>query len=417
MTGVLLNLSSSSSVISIGPSAGTLGTNNINLGFSAGSALSRQLSNNVLIGYNILKTDTLAPTNTTLVGSQVMANSQGASHFFNSSVTVVGSNVADLLTSANITRSTLLGASILPFVTSTLNSNNDFTDNAFLGCQILNSMTGASQQACRNTFLGSQILYQGVITNSVFDNVCIGWQSGIGMTGGAQTSVILGALAGFTGSGNYTNAMALGCQSLVGANNSCSIGAIGVTGGQNAMSVGIGVQVPTALLHVRGSKNVADPTNIFYVDSANTTGVFLVNSTGVQYYNYSVASYTPTLYNYYEEATLTLTSSGVWDVSQNVTVNAVRSGRKVMLFVTGVPSVTSTSGGGSITLSTVPTRFLPPSNAYTGMLVNNGGPQTANAEIISASGFITVYGTTSNGSFSSGNVGFYSFSLCFYTSN
>jgi hypothetical protein len=98
----------------------------------------------------------------------------------------------------------------------------------------------------------------------------------------------------------------------------------------------------------------------------HTTGVIpgaiqmgnAANSTEGIYLNNSVASYTPSLLGYYEEATSVLTGSGAFSNGPAMTAVYRRIGTFVMCFIPSTPVITASTTASGI-YSTVPARFRP----------------------------------------------------------
>jgi len=133
--------------------------------------------------------------------------------------------------------------------TGALNVNLDSHYSSALGYWALRD-----SNASFNTAVGSHALQSNTTGGN---NVAIGAEAGLtatpanaNTTGGNNT--FIGSYSGPGTSTQLNNAAAFGSNALVSASNSLVLGG---TGG-NAVNVGIGVEAPTALLHLHGQNNI-----------------------------------------------------------------------------------------------------------------------------------------------------------------
>lgn len=128
-------------------------------------------------------------------------------------------------------------------------------NNTFVGSSSGSSITTGSQ----NTFLGNTS-GNGVTTGD--NNVIIGQGAGVNHTT-ASNNVFIGNGSGFSTTTQYTNAVAIGYNARVNANNALVLG-------NTTTSVGIGVNAPVEKLEVNGNVQIDGATSEYKYGTAKT---------------------------------------------------------------------------------------------------------------------------------------------------
>ena len=212
-----------------------------------------------------------------------------------------------------------------------------------------NNNTGVGNNSLRNVSGGQ--------------NTCIGMESGVDIVNGAN-NVCIGYSAG---------------QNLVAGESNNIIISNNATAGDNGQ-----IKIGTQGLHTQGRITGAIT---FGNTSNNTEGIKLENNT---------ASYTPSLFNYYEEISGTITFSGT--VNTLGTYSLTRIGRMVHLRVGGF-SFISTSTNFLNSDAFIPVRFRPAQELLTSNLVLLNGIYGDGSTRIRTDGTITTYGGYGTGNF------------------
>lgn len=154
--------------------------------------------------------------------------------------------------------------------------------------------------------------------------------------------------------------------------------------------------------------------NRLVVPYTGGTGEVVVNgnltTTGGITMNNSIASYTPSILNYYEEtASVNLNFTGAWTATKTVTLT--RIGRIVTAaFATGTS--TATSAASLTSEANIPARFRPvATHIVLVQVVNNAATSTTPGNLqVATTGIITVFSNSAAGTFSnSANCGYNSF--------
>ncbi len=128
-------------------------------------------------------------------------------------------------------------------------------NNTFVGSSSGSSITTGSQ----NTFLGNTS-GNGVTTGD--NNVIIGQGAGVNHTT-ASNNVFIGNGSGFSTTTQYTNAVAIGYNARVNANNALVLG-------NTTTNVGIGVNAPVEKLEVNGNVQIDGATSEYKYGTAKT---------------------------------------------------------------------------------------------------------------------------------------------------
>ena len=139
------------------------------------------------------------------------------------------------------------------------------TDNSFFG-----GLAGeANTSGCCNSFFGLEA--GGANTTGNFNSFFGHVTGGNSQMGSRNT--LLGAFA-FVGSGNLTNATAIGANAQVTDSNSLVLGSIaGINNAAFSTNVGIGTSAPSARLHVVGNTNLIGNVGINTTDMTRTLTV------------------------------------------------------------------------------------------------------------------------------------------------
>jgi hypothetical protein len=181
-----------------------------------------------------------------------------------------------------------------------------------------------------------------------------------------------------------------------GVSNTSLIYEVSNTASDHVFYAGVGTNTQTELLRIPGSSG----------------GITLPTSGGV----------TKSVLNYYEVADLlSVPFTGIWAASQNINVGVSRLGNIVTLTAFGNVSAAVT-GAHVISGPTgvVPSRFRPPNNITSSIIVLNNSADAFGTVQIASNGNINIYNGpfgSSGGTFTaSGNGGFYAFTISYVIS-
>ncbi len=145
------------------------------------------------------------------------------------------------------------------FGVDALYSNTTGSYNTAVGAALVNSLAGSSDTAVGYQALNNNCNWRLVSSCAANNNTAVGYFAGVtadqGFTGNVTgaSDTFLGTYSA-TGSGNLSNATAIGANALVGESNALVLGSInGVNGATSSVNVGIGTTTPQATLEVNGT--------------------------------------------------------------------------------------------------------------------------------------------------------------------
>lgn len=274
----------------VGQNTGTSNTggNNVFVGFSSGSG-NTSGSGNAFFGSQSGQNSTTGSNNSFFGESAGFANTAGSNNnsFFGQSAgrsnsasdnaffgTLAGadnfSGANNSFFGSNAGRMNSLGIGNAFFGTATGFSNTTGNTNAFFGTNAGQSNTTGSNNAffgtlgggsnttgTRNSFFGD---LAGFPNTTGSDNAFFGAGAGSSNTTGSKNTVV--GNGANVGSGNLTNATAIGANSAVSQNNSLVLGSInGVNGAISDSNVGIGTTAPQQILHANGTTEILSTGN------------------------------------------------------------------------------------------------------------------------------------------------------------
>lgn len=359
----------------------TTGANNVAVGDAALQAAVTS-SGNVAIGKSagILNT----ASSNTFIGSSSAASSTTAT-----TCVCVGVNSGQAITT---------GASNIAIGPFAMGNGKPAITGASNNCIGSSSMgAGGAMSGSFNNSLGASSL--GSITTGDF-NAAVGHQAGLSLTTGGS-NMLFGVSAGnslTTGSANTLIGIAAGTSYTTEANNICLSNA-GTVADSGVIRIGTAGTQTTGFI----------PGIMSFGEAANATnGIKLLNN---------IASYTPSLLNFYEESyTNSITWSNAINASSNVRLAKV--GKMVIAEFSLVNAATAASG--TINgVGAIPARFRPTQALVYSVLVdNNTTPGITQFGIfnVSAAGDIVIYGTELSTAFGAGgNTGFHAISYSWTT--
>ena len=226
-----------SNYVATGPSSTTPGTFNTLVGINAGQSMDATGGNNAFFGYQAGKSNTTGGQNTFLGYQAGLSNTTLGNNVF------VGfkAGLANTLGKANVFVGSEAGT-----------SNTTGTGNLFLGQQTgSNSTTGSYNLFMGNSSGNANTSGEGntAIGDGAFlgnttgqSNTSIGRYAGINMTTGSNNTFIGVAATAPSGSGNISNATAIGANASVTASNALILG--------SGVNVGIGNTAPGNKLEI-----------------------------------------------------------------------------------------------------------------------------------------------------------------------
>lgn len=236
------------------------------------------------------------------------------------------------------------------------------TQNVCAGLNTLSTATSASG----NVALGTNVLTLGT-TNSCAGNVGVG-QLALDQLQTGATNVCIGYQAGHSYTTNESNNILLSNTGTIADSGTIRIGTPGV--------------------HTKGYI----PGVLTLGNSSNTTeGIKLANST---------SSYTPTLLNYYESTTASVTFTN-YSTPQVVSVRLQRIGSMVNIYIPGVFAKFGASVNPATAVAgSIPTRFAPVAQTRGCISVQDLTINTVGVIIFGTDGSINVYRDVNGNGFS-----------------
>jgi len=251
--------------------------------------------------------------------------------------TAVGHRAGELFTGSS--DNTLLG-NLAGGLTSNLGSNNTLlgsyagygvtntgSDNTFVGTNVGGNTTSGSL----NTSIGSNSSYNTTTANN---SVYVGYNAGQNVTTGSN-NVFIGYNAGLTNATQRTNAIAIGYNATVNADNAMVLGGVGA----GAVRVGIGTTTPAENLQISSTSSA----NISLVGVSTGSNKLYFGSTAFAYFGAVEYHNTNHSMNFWTNNT---PNRIFIDINGNVGINNAAPGRR--LDVIGDARISSLVGPGTV---------------------------------------------------------------------
>jgi hypothetical protein len=350
----------------LGVGAGNLtltGNTNTGLGTSALTALTSGTTNSAF-GYQALKACTEGTSNMAIGGNALLALTTGDQNVaIGEAVLQAATTVNEIVgIGANCLISHTSGTEVVGIGYEALTANTSGGSNTAIGYKALkaNTTNGGSTaigrraliaaDAAGNTAVGNAALFS---TTSGGNNVALGEAAGFTLTTGSSCT-FLGADAD-TSVNSITKSIAIGRNAIVGASNSCVIGAVA-----DAIKVGIGTTTPGAQLDVivgaattigQIIKGAASQSANLQEWQNSSSGVLsLIDATGQAAIGGSPLSYsgyhTLTIGNTTNKGLLKLRSP--YNSGDGAEIFQITSGNLLFNINSGLTSLTLTVDGGAI---------------------------------------------------------------------